>query len=175
MPLIHYDQRLQIDGGQTPALTMRKSFQVDFTEQFTLDVPAAAIESASASADKAKAKAGKQESKMQNPGRVVYKLPLSKLKFAAIFVNGQGNGLRVGIGNAKRMDPLDQPVLYLAGDVRRFGTKPTITLENDLTLQRNVVLLVGSDLDKGSRKVVTIKKMASKNKRLKKNNKKSKP
>ena len=174
MPLINYDQRLQVEGGQTPPLTRRKSFQVDSTEQFTLIVPAA-VTPVSALADKAKAKAGKQETKKPNPGRVVYKLPLSKLKFAAIFVNGQGNGLRVKIGNAKQMDPLDQPMLYWGGDVRRFGTKPTITLENDLTMQRNVVLLVGSDLDKGVRRVVTTKNMASKSKRLKKNTKKKQP
>jgi len=65
MPLINYDQRLQVEETNPP-LTRRKSFQVDSTEQFTLIVPAA-VTPVSALADKAKAKAGKQETKKAEP------------------------------------------------------------------------------------------------------------
>jgi hypothetical protein len=158
MPAIQSELRLQIEGGQTPLLVKRSSFQVSSCEQFSLSVdgvPPLQVSKAQVGQKitKKDATARKAEKRVM---KATYTPALDNVRFVAIYDGGQAAGLRVKVGGSK-FETLVQPLVLMDRAAAAIGSRPTIVLENESALPRTALMLVGSDLPKGAKKIELVK------------------
>lgn len=152
MPAIQRELRVQIEGGQAPLLVRREPLQVNSCEQISLFVEGVKLKAQNATATGRKAAKKTPQKRLM---RAVYRPTLSNVKFVAIYDAGQASGLRVKVGGAKFVT-LTQPLIYQDRVAAGFGAGIAIVLENDSPQPRTAVMLVGSDLPKGAKKVVLV-------------------